>query len=76
MFQSTDAVPMIPVLDEHQLAMSLTYGNTQYDLDLSVEFVASPDMTCRVNFANRECGGVRLIVDNSMESARSSADII
>ena len=76
MFQSSDPVPMIPVLDEHQLALSLTWGNRFYDLDLVVEFVASSDLTCRVNFSNRECGGVRLVVDNSMESQRSSADVI
>ena len=57
---------MIPILGEDQLALSLVWGNNQYDLDLSVEFDVSSDIKCRVNFAHRECGGVRLIVDNSM----------
>ena len=58
------------------MALSLAWGNNQYDLDLAVEFEASPDIKCRVNYAYRECGGVRLNVDNSMVAARSSADIV
>ena len=67
---------MIPILEDDQLALSLSWGNSQYDLDLAVEFQVSPDIKCRVNHAYRECGGVRLIEDNSMVAARSSADIV
>ena len=66
MYQSIESIPMIPILEEDQLALSLTWTNTQFDLDLSVEFDLGPDIKCRVNHAYRECGGVRLIMDNSM----------
>ena len=75
-YQTIDSVPMVPILDEGQLALSLTWGNQWFDMDIVVEFDVSPEVKCRVNFANRECGSVRMVLDNSMDQKRSTADVV
>ena len=44
---------MVPNLKPGELQLILTWGNQPKDLDLHVEFVASPSILCKVDFANK-----------------------
>lgn len=46
------SLPMVPDLEEGELALVLQWGYSPRDLDIHVEFVASPTIECKVDFAN------------------------
>ena len=77
---SMKAIPMVPKLDDGQLALVLTWGNSftqgERDLDINVEFVASDTVICTVDFTNRRCGGVNYITDTTDTGFGSNADVI
>ena len=54
------ANPMVPSLEDGQLALVLTWGEmSPKDLDIHVEFIAHQDILCKCDFSMRSCGGVR-----------------
>jgi len=57
-------IPMVKQLADGELTLVLTWGDSPSDLDLHVEFVASPTISCKCDFSMRQCGGVRLLSDN------------
>ena len=53
------ANPMVPSLEDGQLALVLTWGEmSPKDLDIHVEFIAHQDILCKCDFSMRSCGGV------------------
>jgi hypothetical protein len=73
-------IAMVPRLEEGQLALVLSWGNSfttgERDLDINVEFVASDTVICTVDFTNRRCGGVTYIADSTDASSESISDVI
>jgi hypothetical protein len=45
------------------------------DLDIHVEFIASPNIKCKSDFSERNCGGVRQIIDVT-NGAEKGADVV
>jgi hypothetical protein len=70
---------MIPILNDGELALVLTWngGSTSQirDLDIHVEFVASPTIFCKCDFSMKSCGGVRYMADTVAGGDRG-ADVI
>lgn len=56
-------IPMIPNLADGELAITLTWGYSPHDLDMHVEFAADRTIFCKTDFALKECGGVRAVID-------------
>jgi hypothetical protein len=69
------STPLVPVLGEGELAMVLTWGYSPRDLDIHVEFVASPTILCKCDFSMKSCGGVRYMSDTVSGGDRGS-DVI
>ena len=44
-------IPLVPELEDGELTLVLTWGYSPRDLDLHVEFVASPTILCKSDFA-------------------------
>ena len=45
------ALPLVEELKEGELAMTLTWGYSPRDLDIHVEFIASPTILCKCDFS-------------------------
>ena len=70
------AFPLVPNLDEGQIALVLTWGQaTLRDLDIHVEFIASPNILCKCDLLMRSCGGVSYMTDQTSGGERG-ADVI
>jgi len=52
------SIPLVPDLLDGELALVLTWGYTPKDMDIHVEFIASPTIACKCDFSMRQCGGV------------------
>lgn len=54
----------------------LTWGqNAPRDLDIHVEFIAAPDILCKVDYSMRGCGGVRYMSD-TIQGGDHGADAV
>jgi hypothetical protein len=69
------ALPIVPQLKEGELALVLTWGYSPKDLDIHVEFVASPTILCKCDFSMHQCGGVKYMSDTTAGGDRG-ADVI
>ena len=67
--------PLVPVLNEGELALVLTWGYSPRDLDIHVEFIASPTILCKCDFSMKHCGGVKYMADTVQGGDRGS-DVI
>lgn len=45
------SIPLVPELNEGELALVLTWGYSPRDLDLHVEFVGSPTILCKADYS-------------------------
>jgi hypothetical protein len=68
-------IPMVKQLDPSQLEIILTWSHSPKDLDLHVEFIASPTILCKSDYTMKHCGGVELLTD-SQNSGEKGADVI
>lgn len=66
---------MVQNLDAGELALVLTWGYSPKDLDIHVEFVASPTILCKCDYSMHQCGGVRYMADTSLGGDKG-ADVI
>jgi hypothetical protein len=66
---------MVKELSAGQLSLVLTWGNSPHDLDIHVEFVASPTILCKCDYSMHSCGGVHLLSDTTATGDRG-ADVI
>lgn len=57
------SIPLVPLLEEGELSLVLTWGYSPRDLDIHVEFIASPNILCKCDFSQHSCGGVRYMED-------------
>ena len=69
------SIPLVPELEDGELALVLTWGYSPRDLDLHVEFVASQTLLCKTDFTMKSCGGVKYMQD-SVEGGHKGADVI
>lgn len=69
------SIPLVPELNEGELALVLTWGYSPRDLDIHVEFVASPTILCKCDFSLHQCGGVKYMTDTTTGGDRG-ADVI
>jgi hypothetical protein len=69
------ALPLIEELNEGELALTLTWGYSPRDLDIHVEFIASPTILCKCDFSMHQCGGVKYKSD-TMHGGERGADVI
>ena len=69
------SVPLVPELGAGELALVLTWGYSPRDLDIHVEFVASPTILCKCDFSMHQCGGVKYMTDTTAGGDRG-ADVI
>lgn len=69
------SIPLVENLHEDELAFVLTWGSSPRDLDLHVEFIASPTILCKCDFSMHECGGVRYMTD-TVGGGDRGADVI
>lgn len=77
LFQGIKPFPILPKLEEGQLALLLTWSSYKIkDLDLNVEFIGSPTISCKVDFTSRSCGGVKQISDASSSGESAGSDVI
>jgi hypothetical protein len=67
---------MMKELEASQLGLILTWDYSPKDLDIHVEFAASPTILCRCDFSMHECGGVRLVSDTTGGGNEGSDSII
>lgn len=70
-----DSIPLIPLLEDGELALTLTWGDQPVDMDIHVEFLAGKTLLCRCDFTMQECGGVEYLTDTT-DTGYKGADII
>ena len=63
--KSMRSIPLVPELQEGELALVLTWGYSPRDLDIHVEFVGSPTILCKCDYSMHQCGGVRYMTDTT-----------
>jgi hypothetical protein len=69
-------MPLVPVLNDGELALVLSWnGASPRDLDIHIEFVASPTIFCKCDFSMKSCGGVRYMAD-TIQGGDRGADVI
>lgn len=59
------SIPLVPELQEGELALVLTWGYSPKDLDIHVEFVGAPTILCKCDYSMHQCGGVRYMTDTT-----------
>ena len=59
-----DNIPLTPVVKKGSTRFVLSWPNGPQDLDIYSDFILSRFRKCRVFFGRRECGGLKLDVDN------------
>jgi len=69
------SIPLVEELKADELALVLTWGDSPRDLDIHVEFIASPSILCKCDFSMRACGGVRYMTD-TLSGGDRGADVI
>ena len=68
-------LPVVPVLEDGELALVLTWGYSPRDLDIHVEFVTSPTVLCKCDYSMHRCGGVKYMTD-TVQGGDRGADVI
>lgn len=69
------SIPLVPELQAGELALVLTWAYSPRDLDIHVEFVASPTVLCKCDYSMHQCGGVKYMTDTTLGGDRG-ADVI